>query len=608
MLKNEKFDLVLLDMGLPDSTGINTFNVLHKSNKSIPYVILTGLNDKKIALEAIENGAQDYLSKDSINPELVSRSIYYAIKRKQYETELIANEKNINKIIENSTDGILLIDTDGVILFANNASEFLFGKRKKGLIGSVFGYPLTKNSSTEIEIENKKDPVTFVEIRTSEISWGCKMVNIINMRDITGRKLIEKEKRATELIIANKELAYQNDLKEKRAAELIIAKERAEESDRLKSAFLTNMSHEIRTPMNGILGFASLLKEQNLTGDEQQNYIRIIEKSGARMLNIINDIISISKIESGLMEVDIQETDINQQIDFIHSFFKLEIEEKGIHFLITKNLKGKAAHIQSDSEKIYSILTNIVKNAIKFTEEGTIELGVQIKIENGSSELEFYIKDTGIGIPKDRLLPIFSRFIQADVSGKMAYQGAGLGLSISKSYVEILGGKIWVESEVGKGSTFYFTLPYRNNPEEKIVIKNEDCSEQMNQKVNPEVSDLKILIAEDNEISGMLLSFLVKDFSKKLFRARTGIEAVNIFRNNPDIDLILMDIQMPELNGDEATRQIRQFNKEVIIIAQTGLVMSIDKESVIESGCNDYISKPIKREILNTLIQKYFKK
>lgn len=418
----------------------------------------------------------------------------------------------------------------------------------------------------------------------------------------------EKEKRAVELAIANKELAFQNKEKEKRAVELSIAKDKAEESDRLKSAFLSNISHEIRTPMNGILGFAELLKEPHLNLETHRKYIGIIEKSGKRMLNILNDIVSLSKIESGLMEVDIQETDINQQIDFIHSFFKPEIEEKGIHFLITKSLKGKEAYIQSDSEKIYGILTNIVKNAVKFTKEGTIELGVQIKIENGSSELEFYIKDTGIGIPKDRQLPIFSRFIQADVSGKMAYQGAGLGLSISKSYVEILGGKIWVESEVGKGSTFYFTLPYRNDPEEKIVIKNEDCSEQMNQKVNPEVSDLKILIAEDDEISGMLLSFLVKDFSKKLFRARTGIEAVNIFRNNPDIDLILMDIQMPELNGDEATRQIRQFNKEVIIIAQTGLVMSIDKESVIESGCNDYISKPIKREILNTLIQKYFKK
>jgi signal transduction histidine kinase len=221
--------------------------------------------------------------------------------------------------------------------------------------------------------------------------------------------------------------------------------------------------------MNGILGFAELLKEPDLTGETQREYIGIIEKSGQRMLNILNDIVSISKIESGLMEVNIQETDINEQIGFIHSFFKLEIEGKGIRFLIKTPLKGKEAYIQSDSEKIYGILTNIIKNAVKFTHEGTIELGYQLKTEKEPSELEFYVKDTGIGVPKDRQKQIFDRFIQADVSGKMAYQGAGLGLSISKAYAELLGGKIWMESEEGKGSVFYFTLPYLTERKEKNI-------------------------------------------------------------------------------------------------------------------------------------------
>ena len=242
--------------------------------------------------------------------------------------------------------------------------------------------------------------------------------------------------------------------------ELIRAKNKAEESDQLKSAFLSNMSHEIRTPMNGILGFSELLKEPDLTGETQREYIGIIEKSGERMLNILNDIVSISKIESGLMELNIKDTDINEQIGFIHSFFKLEIEGKGIRFLVKNNLEGKETYIQSDSEKIYGILTNLIKNAVKFTKEGTIELGCHLKTVEDSSELEFYVKDTGIGIHKDRQIPIFDRFMQADVSGKMAYQGAGLGLSISKAYVELLGGKIWVESEEGKGAVFYFTLPY----------------------------------------------------------------------------------------------------------------------------------------------------
>jgi signal transduction histidine kinase len=185
------------------------------------------------------------------------------------------------------------------------------------------------------------------------------------------------------------------------------------------------------------------------------------------MLNILNDIVSISKIESGLMELNIKDTDINEQIGFIHSFFKLEIEGKGIRFLVKNNLEGKETYIQSDSEKIYGILTNLIKNAVKFTKEGTIELGCHLKTVEDSSELEFYVKDTGIGIHKDRQIPIFDRFMQADVSGKMAYQGAGLGLSISKAYVELLGGKIWVESEEGKGTVFYFTLPYLTVQNEK---------------------------------------------------------------------------------------------------------------------------------------------
>lgn len=248
-------------------------------------------------------------------------------------------------------------------------------------------------------------------------------------------------------------ITFENELKS--------AKEKAEESDRLKSAFLANMSHEIRTPMNGILGFASLLKEPGLTGEEQQAYIQIIEKSGIRMLNIINDIVDISKIEAGLMKLYLKESNINEQIEYIYTFFKPEVEAKGIMFSFKNSLPDNEASIKTDREKVYAILTNLVKNAIKFTEKGSIELGYTIKTDGQDVGLEFYVRDTGLGIPKDRKDAIFERFIQADIADKMGLQGAGLGLSISKAYVEMLGGKIWVESEEGVGSTFYFTLPYR---------------------------------------------------------------------------------------------------------------------------------------------------
>ncbi|MEB8329025.1 ATP-binding protein [Flavobacteriaceae bacterium KMM 6897] len=416
----------------------------------------------------------------------------------------------------------------------------------------------------------------------------------------------EKAKRADELILANKELLFQNNEKEKRAAELIEAKEKAENSDLLKSAFLANMSHEIRTPMNGILGFADLLREPELNGEMQQEYIGIIKESGVRMLNIINDIVSISKIESGLMKLNIQESNINKQIEFVYTFFRPQIEEKGMQSSIKTALSGKEAFIKSDSEKIYSILTNLVKNAIKNTETGSIELGYVLQTECEPSELKFYVKDTGIGIPKDRQKAIFERFVQADISDKTAFEGAGLGLSISKAYVEMLGGKIWVESEEGKGSTFYFTLPYRPEQLKKSSAKTNVSSEKAENILDPKADKLNILIAEDDKISSMLLSTLVKEFSIMIHQAKTGVEAVAICKNNPDIDLILMDIQMPKLNGFEATRQIRQFNKDVIIIAQTASVLSGDKEKIIEVGCTDYMSKPINKKKLYGLIRKYF--
>ncbi|MDP3453530.1 MAG: ATP-binding protein, partial [Bacteroidales bacterium] len=241
--------------------------------------------------------------------------------------------------------------------------------------------------------------------------------------------------------------------------DLTIAKEKAEESDRLKSAFLANMSHEIRTPMNGILGFAELLKEPGLSGEEHQDYIRIIEKSGAYMLSIINDIVDISKIEAGLMKTVIKESNVNEQIEYTYNFFKPEVEAKGIELICKNSLPAKEAIIKTDREKVQAILTNLVKNAIKYTNDGTIEFGYCKK----DDYLEFYVKDTGIGIAKGRQEAIFERFIQAEIEDIRTRQGSGLGLAISKSYIEMLGGKIWLKSEEGNGSTFYFTLPYNSN-------------------------------------------------------------------------------------------------------------------------------------------------
>jgi hypothetical protein len=375
--------------------------------------------------------------------------------------------------------------------------------------------------------------------------------------------------------------------------------EKAELADRLKTAFLANMSHEIRTPMNGILGFAEILKEPNLTGDQQQECINIIERSGKRMLSIINDIIDISKIESGLMKIDVKSSNINEQIEYIYNFFKPETDKKGLQLSIKNSLPSTEAVIITDHEKLYAVIVNLVKNAIKYTNEGSIEFGYNKKIDREPVELEFFVKDTGIGIPEDRQDAIFERFIQAHVSDRKAYQGAGLGLSISRAYVEMLEGRIWLESVQGTGTTFYFTIPYRIETilPEKSIISIESKSYARN---------LKVMIVEDDEASEMLLSRTMNTFSREIIKVRSGTDAVETCRANPDIDLILMDIQLPEINGYEAAAQIRKFNNNVIIIAQTAYALTGDKEKALKAGCNDYLSKPIHSPTLKALISEYF--
>jgi PAS domain S-box-containing protein len=388
------------------------------------------------------------------------------------------------------------------------------------------------------------------------------------------------------------------DITERKRIELdlIKAKEQAEESNRLKSAFLVNMSHEIRTPMNGILGFAELLKEPNLKSDDRQDYFQTMQISAARMLSTINSIVDIAKIESGLTTIDIRETNINEKCEFIYKFFKPETEKKGLKFIFKIDLPPKEAIIKTDNEKVYGVLTNIIKNAIKFTYDGSIEFGYKKKGEY----LEFYVQDTGIGIPHNQKEIIFERFRQGSESNTRGYEGSGLGLSIAKSYVEILGGEIWVESDESKGSTFYFTLPYNPVSEEEIKIESTISAEHKEVKLK----NLKILIVEDDEISYSLLSKTLQRISKEILHAISGVESVEICHNNPDLDLVLMDIRMPGMDGLEAIHQIRQFNTDVIIIAQTAYGFSGDREKAIEAGCDDYISKPIDKTKLYELIKK----
>lgn len=554
------------------------------------------INKIKEAISALDPSLRNAKNEDkpSSSSNLFDSLIKLIAERNRAEETLNNQRMLFRTIIDLIPDAVYVKDLMGRKTLANPKEvQFTGGSSEADIIGKTDFDLHPNHAALRSSIEDQQVIATGTPIldvdgtltdRDGKLHWlqvskvplfdmHGKITGIVGVtHDITERKLVEHE--------------------------LLKAKVKAEESDRLKSAFLANMSHEIRTPMNGILGFAALLKEPKLSGEEQQEFIRIIEKSGIRMLNIINDIIDISKIESGQMEVSLTEGDVNEQIRYIYSFFKPEAENKGLQLYITNMLPYPGSFIRTDHEKIYAILTNLVKNAIKYTYEGSIEVGCEKK----GGCLEFIVKDTGIGIDKMRQEEIFERFMQAEISNKQAVEGAGLGLSITKAYVEMLEGKIRVESEAGKGSAFIFTIPYKPATEVKNVYLDHFPEEGELSRDKK----LKILIVEDDEASELYLTRAVRTYGKEILKARTGTQAVTVCLNTPDIDLVLMDIRLPEMSGYEATRKIRDFNRNVIIIAQTAYGLSGDREKAIGAGCNDYISKPIENDVLTSKILKYF--
>ncbi len=388
---------------------------------------------------------------------------------------LTSAETTYRLLIEQMNEGAALIAFDGTVIYCNNRFAEIMNHPPEGIMGQKVEVFLATENQNRLKLLYKKgltEPVqgefSFSRNGSQEFHYLFSMAPFV--KEHSGHEQAPSSESMTASLILTeisslKEMErrlihYQNNLEKKvqeRTRELNEAKEKAEESDHLKSAFLANMSHEIRTPMNGILGFADLLKDPGLSGEEQKKYIQVIEKSGDRMLNIINDIIDISKIESGQMELNNSLTNINKQLDYIYTFFKNEVEAKGLNLFFHAPLPSSEAVMETDAEKLYAVLTNLVKNAIKFTSNGAIEFGYTFHKEY----LRFFVKDTGIGIQKERLAAIFDRFVQADIFDKQAHQGAGLGLSISKAYVKMMGGRLWVDSKPGEGSVFYFTLPFR---------------------------------------------------------------------------------------------------------------------------------------------------
>ena len=504
--------------------------------------------------------------------------------RDQAAMKLTLSEENFRNIFNYSADGILLANVQGKILEVNPSFARMLGYSYQELLGTFTVDHADEAFRKErpgivkqlIEGKNYAFEATFIhkdgsevpfEIHSRSIRYRNRKTILSIYRNITERKKIEKE--------------------------LILAKERAEESDRLKSAFLANMSHEIRTPMNGILGYAALLKQENLQKDSRERYIQVINESAQRLLYIINDIIDISKIESGIINIEKETFSINTALKSVYAFFEAPAHKKGIE-LIDNFSQYKGIMVFNDEAKITQIITNFLSNAIKFTHKGSVELGLEI-ISQRKRQIKVYVKDTGIGIPSDAIETVFDRFKQVRENGKINYGGTGLGLSISNAFAKALGGEIVLESEIGSGSTFSLLIEFSNMDE--IPATDIPTSD-----IIPNLLGKKILIVEDEADNRDLIEELLKPTLAKLVSVSDGYKAVETVKNEPDISIILMDIKLPGMDGYQTTELIRQVRPDVLIIAQTAFALSGDKEKSLMNGCVAYLSKPIlKKELYNTL-------
>jgi PAS domain S-box-containing protein len=513
---------------------------------------------------------------------------------KKTREALMESQEKLKNIFQNSPDAIALTTLDGIVVDRNNAALELF-KFQVGFKDTHFSY------LNVVAREDHKRARSFLKAVIKKGNIKNKTFNLVKkngsgfMAEVSASMLKNKHNRPIYLIIIVKDiterLIYERKLKE--------AREKAIESDKLKSAFLANMSHEIRTPMNAIIGFSKLLSSTNAAEPDNNEFIEIIKNTGNTLLNLIDDIIDFAKIEAGEVTIHQSACDVHKILKELYTFFekeRVQNRKDKIELVLNIPQNEQGMVILTDQNRLRQVFSNLLGNAMKFTRKGKIEFGYSIE----GTRLIFYVSDSGIGIPADKQKIIFERFRQADFNSSGKAAGTGLGLAISMNLVKLLGGSIMVESRKGEGSVFRFDLP--------LVKLNYPQKPGMKQLPDVNINNWKgkvILIVEDNDLNSKLLQKMIEPTGAEIISVNDGKPAVEACLSNPNIDLVLMDIQMPEMDGYEATRAIKSFRPEIPVIAQTAYAMAEEKERIIVAGCNDYISKPIRQKDLYMLLSKY---
>ncbi len=498
--------------------------------------------------------------------------------KKNREQEIQQQRNLLKSIVDNAPIGIWVVRTDGSYPLINPYFAQNIG----------YGTPAFSMTQEEIEQCRRSDNLALNSdqpIETNEeVTFTDGKKHILR---IFKQRLLSSTGQVTGV------LGIAMDMTERIHYEkaLIEALEKAEESDKLKSAFLANMSHEIRTPLNGVIGFAKFLRNfPDTTPQERDKFLGIISTSADHLLTLINDIIDISKIDVGQLTINPEPFNLNSLLSEIYTFFfnaNPDLHKRGISFTYNTLLPDSEANIYSDKLRLRQVLTNLVGNALKFTPKGKIEFGYELlPTEN---VLKFYVSDTGIGIPKDKQEIIFHRFRQADANTTSQYGGTGLGLAICKSLVELMGGKIWVESEPDQGANFYFTMPL-NLTQYSGANNTEDYDYN---SLTQLLKDKTILIAEDDPNSLYYLKTILQSFNVTILDTDNGQSAVEMVQANPNISLVILDLKMPVMNGYEAIKGIRSINPNVHILVQTAHAFSNERAIVQALGCNYFITKPI---------------
>ncbi len=565
--------------------GMPIHRIFHSKSTAHLEQLLTGdesRSDELIALSA--NGKE-------VHMETIARNFTYKGKKAKV---LSLREKNGNPENEdalginykdmfvNAGFGMILWDCDGQIIAANHKLCEMLGRDVVDIIHKPVNAILTEKlfGFASFDWDNLESGSPLSETLELKQVGGTQLEVEVNSRKVSDAYALSLFRDLAHQKAIEKDLEAQNEL-------LRLEKEKAEERDRLKSVFLANMSHEIRTPMNGIIGFSELLKDEDLEENKRNDYVDIIINSSNQLMQIIDDILEISRLETRRVKVKYSEISINSLMLEVFNLYNEKAKTNNTPLYIKKGLSDVESVISTDTTKLRKIIYNLIDNALRYTNEGFIELGYERKGE----KIEFYVQDTGIGVREEQLTSIFGRFNQGEKKLSQQKGGLGIGLSIAKENTELLGGKIWVESVYGEGSRFIFTIPFSpvNSVDENFRYEN------------------TVLIAEDEEINSLCLQILLNKYSDKIkvLEAKNGMEAVELSKKHPEINLVLMDVKMPIMDGLSATKKLREMGVEAPIIAQTASTTDTDKRQATEAGCNGFVTKPIKKEALIKILDEY---